>query len=101
MEGQKVKKGIYEHYKGNRPILIGELSSHDGNQYEVIALAKHSETHEDMVVYQNVSDSNKIWVRPLAMFLEEIELPSCDDSSAIGLRGLHGAKVPRFKYLGN
>lgn len=67
-----IKKGIYEHYKGNR--------------YRVIALAKHSESHEDMVVYQNIADSNKIWVRPLAMFMEKIEF--------------NGEVVARFKYIG-
>ena len=53
-------KGIYKHYKGN--------------EYEVIGTAKHSETEEDMVVYFSVKNPEQLWVRPLGMFKEEIEL---------------------------
>jgi hypothetical protein len=49
----------YRHYKGTL--------------YLVLALAKHSETHEAMVVYQDTTDPNKIWTRPLAMFEDDVE----------------------------
>ena len=49
----------YKHYKGT--------------VYQVLALAKHTETLEDLVVYQDTGDLEKVWVRPKAMFLEEIE----------------------------
>lgn len=55
-----IKKGKYRHYKGNL--------------YEVIDIAKHSETLEDMVVYKTLYGDFKLWVRPLEMFLEEVEL---------------------------
>ena len=66
-----VKLGIYEHYKGKR--------------YEVLGLAKHSETLEDLVVYKKLYDDGGLWVRPLPMFLEDVKV---------------GEKiVPRFKLI--
>ncbi len=58
----ELKLGIYEHYKGKK--------------YRVIGVAKHSETLEDMVVYEALygNDLSKLWVRPLKMFLEEVEV---------------------------
>jgi len=53
-----IENGIYEHYKGNK--------------YEVIGLAKHSETEEELVVYRQLYDDHALWVRPLAMFIEEV-----------------------------
>lgn len=53
MEGK-----IYKHYKGNR--------------YKVLAVAKHSETLEEMVVYQALYGDGDIWVRPLCMWDEEV-----------------------------
>ena len=44
-----------------------------GNIYRVLHIAKHSETLEDIVVYQAMYGERGIWVRPLAMFEEEIE----------------------------
>ena len=53
-------KGRYRHYKGN--------------EYEVIGIAKHTETEELLVVYFSVKNPEQLWVRPLDMFNEEIEL---------------------------
>jgi hypothetical protein len=50
--------GIYEHYKGFR--------------YKVLAIARHSETLEELVVYQALYGEEGVWVRPLAMFLENV-----------------------------
>lgn len=50
--------GIYRHYKGNL--------------YEVLVIAKHSETLEEMVVYKALYGEGLVWVRPLSMFEEEI-----------------------------
>ncbi len=57
-----MKLGLYKHYKGN--------------MYEVIGIAKHSETLEEMVVYKATyqEEPYNIWVRPKAMFLEKIEI---------------------------
>ena len=70
----EVKPGIYQHYKGNK--------------YRVIGVAKHSESLEDMVVYEPLYDNKmaKLWVRPLEMFLGEVEI--------------NDEKIPRFKYIG-
>lgn len=68
---KNLKPGVYEHFKGKR--------------YEVLGVAHHSETLEELVLYKHLDDGG-LWVRPLAMFLEEIE------------RG--GKKVPRFKFIG-
>lgn len=45
-----------------------------GKEYFVLYLAKHSETLEDLVVYQALYGERGIWVRPLAMFLEQVEV---------------------------
>lgn len=56
---QKIEIGAkYKHYKGNL--------------YKIIALAKHSETMEDMIVYQAISDG-KTWVRPQRMWNEIVD----------------------------
>ena len=67
-----IKLGIYEHYKGK--------------QYKVVGIAKHSETMEDMVIYEPLYESEfKRWVRPLTMFTENVIV--------------NGKEVPRFKKL--
>lgn len=49
-------------------IELGRYRHFKGNIYNVINVAVHSETLENMVVYVDVMDNNKCWVRPLAMF---------------------------------
>ena len=71
MVSNVIKLGRYKHYKGN--------------EYEVIGVAKHSETLEELVIYKTL-DGEKIWARPLKMFLEEVEV--------------EGKKIPRFEYVG-
>lgn len=71
-----LKSGIYQHYKGDN--------------CKIWFTAIHSETLEEMVVYQDLTDSkdfgkNAFWVRPLKMFLEEVEKD--------------GKKIPRFKFI--
>ena len=53
------EKGIYRHFKGNR--------------YELVDFARHSETTEIMVLYRALYGEGELWVRPLAMWDEEIE----------------------------
>lgn len=54
-------------------IKIGQIYQHfKGNIYKVIALAKHSETEEDMVVYQSIK-TNDTWVRPKSMWFETVD----------------------------
>jgi hypothetical protein len=50
--------GRYRHYKGN--------------EYEVIGIARHSETEEEMVVYRKRYGDYSLWVRPLVMFVENV-----------------------------
>lgn len=68
---EKLKPGIYRHFKGNK--------------YEVIAVAKHSETEEEMVVYKALYGDGGIWVRPLSMWNDKIEKD--------------GKTVKRFEYI--
>ncbi len=56
---QEIKLGKYRHFKGN--------------EYEVIAIAKHSETLEEMVVYRALYGEGQTWVRPASMWEERIE----------------------------
>ena len=59
----------------NRALKIGKKYKHyKGNEYLVLHLAKHSETEENLVVYQALYGERGIWVRPLDMFLEQIEI---------------------------
>ena len=64
--------GIYRHYKNK--------------EYKVLALATHTETLEKMVVYQALYGEGAVWVRPLAMFMEMVEIG--------------GKKIPRFALKG-
>lgn len=59
MQRKEIPLGIYRHFKGGR--------------YEVIAIAKHSETLEDMVVYRALYGEGGVWVRPASMWLEQVQ----------------------------
>ncbi len=67
-------------------IELGKYKHYKGNEYEVIGVAKHSESMEELVVYRALYGEEQLWVRPLGMFEEEVEVD--------------GQKVPRFKYIG-
>ncbi len=69
---QMPKKGKYRHYKGN--------------EYELIEIANHSETLEKMVVYRALYGEGALWVRPLSMWSESVEV--------------NGKSVLRFTYIG-
>lgn len=56
-----LRKGIYRHYKGPH--------------YEVLDLARHSETEEWLVLYRTCYGERGLWVRPLGMFTETVSLP--------------------------
>lgn len=68
----KIPKGTYRHYKGFL--------------YEVIDLATHSETLEEVVIYRALYGKYDLWVRPLQMFIEDIQV--------------NGKKQKRFEYVG-
>ncbi|ALS32082.1 MULTISPECIES: DUF1653 domain-containing protein [Pseudoalteromonas] len=67
-----LKSGLYQHYKGP--------------QYKVLYVATHSETNEQLVIYQALYGEFGIWARPLEMFSETVEKD--------------GKTIPRFSYLG-
>ncbi|MEK7180876.1 MAG: DUF1653 domain-containing protein [Patescibacteria group bacterium] len=69
---EEIKVGKYRHFKGN--------------EYEVIGVAKHSETLEEFVVYRALYGGGELWVRPKEMFLEKVNKD--------------GKSVSRFEYLG-
>jgi hypothetical protein len=66
-----IQAGVYRHYKGNA--------------YQVIGIAKHSETEEDVVVYRALYGAFGLWVRPVDMFCEKVEIG--------------GEIVPRFELI--
>lgn len=69
----EIKKGIYKHFKGN--------------EYEVIDVGTHSETLEPFVVYRALYGEHKLWIRPVSMFLEEVDKPEIE------------YKGPRFTFV--
>ena len=69
----------------NEP-LPGRYRHFKGGEYEVLGVARHSETDERLVVYRPLYNDTGLWVRPIAMFLETVTAD--------------GQTVPRFTYLG-
>ena len=69
----ELKLGRYKHYKGKFYIVLG--------------IAKHSEILEELVIYEALyqNPEGKLWVRPLEMFVEEVEID--------------GKKKPRFEFV--
>lgn len=68
----ELQPGRYRHYKGR--------------DYLVIDVARHSETEEHFVVYRMDYGDRSLWIRPLAMFVEEVTVD--------------GQTIPRFQYVG-
>ena len=71
--------GLYRHYKNKK-------------LYKIITIARHSETHEEMVIYQGLYQCeefgwNPVWARPAKMFLEKLRI--------------EGKTVPRFEFVSN
>ena len=54
-------------------VRLGKYRHFKGNEYEVIAIAKHSETGEELVVYRALYGEGEVWVRPLRMWKETVE----------------------------
>lgn len=67
------RRGRYRHYKGG--------------EYELVGVARHSETLEPLVVYRPLYNASGLWVRPFAMFFEEVEVG--------------GRRQPRFAFVGD
>ena len=66
-------------------IILGKYRHYKGKEYEVIGLAKHSETLEDLVVYKALYGEGQMWVRPLKMFEEKVVVD--------------GVEVLRYKFI--
>ena len=67
-----IRPGKYRHFKGG--------------EYEVLGVARHSETEEEMVVYRALYDAGGLWVRPVSMWTETVERD--------------GKRFARFTYIG-
>ena len=67
-------------------IRLGKYRHFKGNEYRVIGMARHSETMEEMVVYQALYGEGGLWVRPAAMWNEQVDRD--------------GYCGPRFAYMG-
>lgn len=66
-----IQTGIYQHYKGPKYLVMGEVT--------------HSETEETLVLYRALYGERGLWVRPAAMFTEQVEID--------------GVQQPRFKLV--
>lgn len=66
-------------------LTIGRYRHYKGGEYDVVAVATHSETGESLVVYRCLSDEGSWWVRPLSMFTENV--------------AVDGKELPRFALL--
>ena len=64
---------------------LGRYRHYKGHDYLVLGVARHSETQEELVVYQQDYGDRSLWVRPKAMFLESVTI---DEQS-----------VPRFRFM--
>ena len=67
-------------------VRVGHYRHFKGGMYDVIGLATHSETGEQLAVYRALYGEHGLWVRPVAMFLETVEQD--------------GRVRPRFEYIG-
>ncbi|MCR5482179.1 MAG: DUF1653 domain-containing protein [Clostridia bacterium] len=67
----EIKRGKYRHYKGN--------------EYEVLGMAKHSETLEDLVIYRALYGNHSLWARPAVMWNEKVTV--------------NGKEVKRFEFI--
>ena len=66
-------------------ITPGQYRHYKGKLYDVIGVARHSETEEELVVYTALYGDHGLWVRPLAMFRESVSID--------------GQSVPRFALI--
>lgn len=71
-EAKALKIGTYQHYKGGK--------------YEVLGVARHEETHEELVIYRALYGERELWARPLSKFVETVQF--------------EGETVSRFSYVG-
>jgi hypothetical protein len=78
---------ILSHFSATaKSIVVGSLYEHyKGLRYKIFGIARHSETLEELVIYQALYGEGDIWVRPLDMFLENIVI--------------NGQSQPRFKLV--
>lgn len=67
-------------------ISLGRYRHFKGGEYEVLHIARHSETEEPLVVYRALYGDGDVWVRPLSMWNESVEY--------------NGEKILRFTYIG-
>ncbi len=66
-------------------IQLGKYRHFKGGEYKVIAIANHSETLEKMVVYRALYGEKEVWVRPLHLWTQTVEVD--------------GVRVPRFQKI--
>jgi hypothetical protein len=54
--------------------ILGRYQHYKGGEYEVIGVARHSETLEPLILYRPLYENSGLWVRPYAMFYEQVEI---------------------------
>jgi hypothetical protein len=71
LQAKSLARGIYKHYSGKT--------------YQVLGIGRHSETLEEYVIYKALYDDGDLWIRPLSLFCECVEID--------------GKDVPRFSLV--
>ncbi len=88
IQARKMMYGKHDRYLLGRrlPLLPGKYKHFKGGEYQVLSVGQHSETREQMVIYQALYGERGIWVRPVSMWFEHVEKPNYSG--------------PRFVYVG-
>ena len=68
------------------PLRPGRYRHYKGNDYQVLGVARHSESEEELVVYRCLYGEHSLWVRPLALFVDSVVV--------------EGRQIARFEWVG-